>query len=345
MSLSVDQSVFVPICSGKVDRKNPEKRVVQKGSTQNRCLFYALNMLRPRGPWDPQWTPEMRDLEKQLSPLRRGIAQALDWNGLKDIRTPFVLNVLKKEPKELYFNNTIQALFQQSRKDLEAFLPEHFKLLAAKIIEKRRKELDQYYKESQKEYEEGALHSDALAVILDHFYLKGFKMRISEWSPLKSLGDLIGILKKDGPFTAAGLYGSLYYKAPAKGCYDPVVNASQDRVTKTALKVFGWGPGQRCEDIDPEDTHMVVICGASKISSQGTLHERVYFVDPNDSSDPKVEGFRKTYVMSFETFVKYSARGTVRMSFPTSVKEIGVYHGIHAPSFAVDQSGLEGKKD
>lgn len=89
-----------------------------------------------------------------------------------------------------------------------------------------------------------------------------------------------------------GYFGQPYYNTLPRLVSDKMLG-----------QVLGWRPTQRQKIQEGEAVHCIVITGALSFKEKDQKYHRVYFVDPNDDSDPKV--LRKVYTMSIKTFLNY----------------------------------------
>lgn len=269
---------YIPIPAGKPSQ---EGRVKQKGSTNNQCIRYAIHMITPRK-GDPDYPKNVQLLET----LKKTIRAINDPNptkvcdffynalGMKDeqIFKPIVFKIFQLHPGlEVTLNNLISP-------NSEDRITRIAKLLKLNPLETKK----QLY----------------LATVIKK-YREVFNLCISEFrinesdSESKIMDNLINALNKNGPIFTGGFFGSSYYSETPSLINDPIINP-----------VFGWKKPRDSHDPNAP-THAIIICGAAKIEENGKTHNRIYFVDPNDSSDPAKETVRKTYVMPPKTLRTY----------------------------------------
>jgi len=127
------------------------------------------------------------------------------------------------------------------------------------------------------------------AFYLDSFafratYQKCYQLPESDWNPSKPISHLIAQIKERGPHYIKGMFGKSYYQDPPK----PMKEKIQGRTL--------WYWPENADRIDLPESHSIVIVGAAEGESRGGL---VYFVDPQDGSDPADPEKQKIYVMSY----------------------------------------------
>jgi hypothetical protein len=156
---------------------------------------------------------------------------------------------------------------------------------------------------------------------------------LEEESEEETMGRLIDALKQDGPMFVAGYFGQPYYSVPAKKVNDPIVR-----------QCFGWTHPRNEEANDYP--HAVAICGAASFKDHsGKLQHRVYFIDPNDPSDPSRETHRKVYAMSVKNFRKFLTP-CERLKLPLTEENCKPCYGIQRKLGSVSEDEkLERKGD
>ena len=126
-------------------------------------------------------------------------------------------------------------------------------------------------------------------LFLDNFIknlsAKMYGLEISSWRPVHPIESLIQELKQHGPLFVQGCFGSEYYSVPPR---------KLEKVLE-GREVYGWLKSDLKESSFVND-HAILIVGAEKIETRGF----VYFIDPNDESDPQDIKKQKIYVMSYE---------------------------------------------
>lgn len=296
MSIVILNRCFYPIISGKPDPKNPGSRKLQKAAANQRCMHYALRIITPRR-GDPDYPHDKRLKDRCLSNFSKNpIAQSLEDKAILllgeffkaegmhvlDILKPFILRNLKltSDPKVA---SIISAYPNDEEAQIKAFLrcmedvSEIFVVIARAQILK--------------------------------MYREVFNLRVSSFQNLEELTDeetiksLISALKKDGPMYVQGFFGKSYYSTQAKKVNDPLFSDPLLKTSSLFKSCFGWT--QPRTEQEEEYAHAVVICGAASFHDGLKVHHRVYFIDPNDASDPTQETHRKVYTMSIKTFRKY----------------------------------------
>ena len=115
-------------------------------------------------------------------------------------------------------------------------------------------------------------------VLLD-IYKKAYVLENSSWNPSQPIQKLIEQLKIHGPHYVTAQFG-----VSPKGKATPTDQIIEDR------PVLQWNG---CEKM-AEENHSVVIVGTD------AAKKTVYFLDPNDGSDPKDMKTQKLYQISYE---------------------------------------------
>lgn len=111
----------------------------------------------------------------------------------------------------------------------------------------------------------------------------------SKWDPRQSFNEFLSHMSKEGPFVVEGFFGSQFYNSPPVGTREAVENR----------RIFGWPKGSRLshQDYKGSSAHVILLVGAQKLPSKNV----VYFIDPNDISDPEHPEKQKIYAMTYET--------------------------------------------
>lgn len=332
---AINSFVFCPPLLGKPD-PNLEKpligydtrsRVIQRGSKDNTCTFAAFNLLRER--YKAPNTNELpeRKFEKTVSSLRKAlsahdrtlpdIANQLNNESIKRFLESFNHNTLK-EQKTLTLLDSVELKCRPEVSIctiIPSFLEQNtFKNLYEYIYYLKIGKLQELYNEFFKKFHlnpqelfESAKKEDPIAYMAycegknwDHlpwqkkcaqldsyvsqFCASRFKMRTSSWHPKQPIEQLIIELQKKGPLIVRGTFGALHYQVPPRKFQEQIENRD----------VYGWYKK------DPKNTnkvvgHVILLVGAEKTSK----HEIVYYVDPEDESDPLDEKKQKIYCLSY----------------------------------------------
>ncbi len=129
-------------------------------------------------------------------------------------------------------------------------------------------------------------------IILLHIYC----LKSSTWHPGHPLSSLIQEIDRNGPLLVYGEFGKEYYEEVAFQLSEKVKATVRGEIQERSL--WGWKPGAKRK---PQSCgHAIVIVGArnEKVGAKGIEH--IYFIDPADSSDPKIPELQKIYVMSLK---------------------------------------------
>ena len=109
-----------------------------------------------------------------------------------------------------------------------------------------------------------------------------YKLKLSAWHPTHPITSLMDQISMHGPLVVCGYFGRPYYKD------DPFELSAKVE----GQSVFGWQPGSI--RIVLQSSHAIVLVGARNDM------DHVYFIDPNDGSDPANIQTQKIYVMSYK---------------------------------------------
>lgn len=139
--------------------------------------------------------------------------------------------------------------------------------------------------------------------LLDHFSrhqaAELYHLEISSWHPKESIEHLIAELQKNGPLIVGGCFGALHYSVPPRKLGKQIEGRA----------VYGWIKTDP-KNTNPVTGHSILLVGAEKTSTR----ELVYYIDPEDSSDPSDPEKQRIYCMSYERL--------------TSAENICDYHGF-----------------
>lgn len=130
---------------------------------------------------------------------------------------------------------------------------------------------------------------------LKHFFRNGaynscaeaYNLERSYWKPVDGMSKLIDALNQKGPLAIRGYFGVSQY-------IDPPFQLQQQ---VKGRDIYGWRPEAKRREGLP--VHSVLLVGAKKVQNQ----ELVYFIDPNDPSDPQDRTLQKIYVISFKNLI------------------------------------------
>lgn len=144
------------------------------------------------------------------------------------------------------------------------------------------------------------------------FLIKSCKLRVSTWSIRDPIDRMISELKEKGPLVVGGQFSTIFY-SQAPFHYKTIC----DR------EIYAWKPKTRYPCIT-KGIHSVVVVGAEK-NPKG---QYIYYIDPNDESDPKNPSSQKIYLVSYRTFSTYVYDAC---GFHKDVLPISSYgYGVHA---------------
>jgi len=113
---------------------------------------------------------------------------------------------------------------------------------------------------------------------------EAYGLRKSSWTPFQEVSNLISELKHCGPLVVGGIFG--------RRAYSEKPFTMKESVGKRST--YGWRQGTR---IDYRAGHTITIIGAKQLKDKGF----VYYVDPEDPSDPKDITAQKIYVISYKS--------------------------------------------
>ncbi len=111
---------------------------------------------------------------------------------------------------------------------------------------------------------------------------KLYELKISSWTPFQTINDLIKELKEKGPLVISGTFHVSAYTAPY----------SQYRKKVSQHTILAWPPGTKIENSFIH--HVVTLIGAKKDQ------KLVYYVDPNDPSDPAAPQKKPIYAIPYQ---------------------------------------------
>jgi hypothetical protein len=113
-----------------------------------------------------------------------------------------------------------------------------------------------------------------------------------DWSSHKNIGEFITALDKYGPLIVGGKFGKAYYEHPAEERPPPPLSKR--------VKLYYWDM-TRNKRKDQDRCHVVIVIGAVKGNFKGG--GAVYFVDPNDPSDPTISQYN-VYMVSYDNLLR-----------------------------------------
>lgn len=343
------------LTSGKKDPKSLSDAYVfqskQKGPT---CYYYAMNMLRERiGKVHPPEKKAARKIEalishrrKEITAMRslldyeKALAEELSPEGTfshfnawhkkgaeafyaeikKREITDTRINPIKKLISEFLTNTTYETL-------LEFTEEKHHQLCLDKGIEF----LSLFGKNAQDMYKiqfpDTCFYKttpwDDLSTYAKRAHVENFcfqmmytsyNLSVSSWHPASGVKGLIETLNKSGPMYVKGHFSK----------------DSTTLVSKEPKEISGLSIYSLDEKIAFKGSfifHSVVITGAEMSTKS------IFFVDPGDDSDPKKEKYKKTYTLSYDSFL--SRLGNLKNFYfedKSSEEADAPFYGLHAPS-------------
>jgi hypothetical protein len=139
-----------------------------------------------------------------------------------------------------------------------------------------------------------------------------YRLEVSDWHPEKGPRHLIEVLQDRGPMYVKGYYGPRYY----------IVDPRQ--VEEIAGRsVWGWNRTDPRRELTV--AHSIIVVGA-KIDSPTNAF--VYFVDPQDGSDPSSIETQRIYKMSYANFIKRIGDLRNRILLKEGSDEVAYSHDI-----------------
>lgn len=294
--------------------KETRSRVLQSGLKGATCWYYAFNFLRKRIGKNPCVGLEIaRAIEKACSQRRK--EQAAYDNAfpvsIAELYSKSDARLMKKlnlKTAKLFLESQTSSSFALSetlegRSSLIPYIKEflrekkyknmHEFLIykrVSKTVEINIKFLSNFKTDIHKmtEHEHWKKFDiEQQAAVLDT-YVRDlsadlYMLKKSSWKPLQGIDALCNALKEKGPLMILGDFGvSAYADEPFK--MSQQIN-SRD--------IYAWSPGS--ERNKSLAGHAVLLVGSKKIQDKAF----VYFIDPNDPSDPLDRSKQKIYMISF----------------------------------------------
>ncbi len=327
VALAVEKKfVFCPPPLGKPDPSKtidpnflqPRPRVNQKPQKGPTCTYYAMMSIAPRIGKKPLPFHEEERIAERLVSARRKCH--LNLNYVYNLRyfADKISTLLKvdKITKEVIRANfaivlTIKNVTGLDGKALNDFMESKLKIdfleyvhalyykasiqIESKFLTKIicPQILEQYYVENfqqifKKQWSEVQLYEEqsVLQALADEVSFKIRQLQASFWHPSQEIDQLISELWLHGPHMIGGYFGKVYY------IDEPIL--LKDRIQNR--KIYAWPVGAK-RKVDTV-AHSVVIVGANKVD------KRVYYIDPQDGSNPAQPDSAKVYATSYETLRK-----------------------------------------
>lgn len=309
---STSTLVFCPPPLGKPDPKLPKPlygpdirpRVLQEKSKSLTCWYYVFNRIRERYK-APNISEnfKLRQLEcivskwrKSMSNIDTKISIVLAQIMAKDTLEKFTKQEVQKERHRAF----LSAHYSELVETVPGFLQqiEHSNLydyLCACEYNKRNEINLAFFSEyavatgqdipsfmASCKKMKGPLLEQALRITCALDY----HLEVSSWSPEQPATEMIKELKKNGPLTLNGFYGTGQYKVPPTKLKRKI----QGR------EVYAWSKGDRLSG-GGFFIHTILIVGAEILNGKGY----VYYIDPTDGSDPAHPEKERIFAISYET--------------------------------------------
>jgi hypothetical protein len=281
-----DSLVIYDIFPGKPDPeeerpvkgKDDRPRVEQKRQKGHTCVYYALSFIRDRiGPASSPAFKEERRLEKIASSWRKSITKLGNYNYEKDM------------PKILDCHKTLyKALGKDFDKEFESFKREFTQHALLQVPAVQVQLGGKYPADKDRVFGDFSdpKAPDHLANFMTYSTVaRALGFEDSSYNPHMPVTTLIQILSHEGPIVVSSMLGVHAYLIEPHILKQKIGD----------LTVRGWTPGAPKAE-GSKIGHFITIIGAQKDGDK----ERVYFIDPNDSSIPGVQ--RKIYTVSYKTF-------------------------------------------
>jgi hypothetical protein len=138
-----------------------------------------------------------------------------------------------------------------------------------------------------------------------------YRLGRSSWNPLQGIDKLLAELKEKGPLMVGGNLG--------RSSYAPSVSLCTMTKQISGRDIYYWEKGTEHQKLTTSRT--ILLVGAKKTQNRAF----VYFIDPQDPSDPLDRSKQKIYMISYEnlTSIICSVYGECEKSIDTEY----AYHG------------------
>jgi len=367
-----ENSALYEIPPGKPNPKEPcmvgidsRSRVVKGPIKGKESWYYTFNYIRKRiGKNSCEELKNERDIEKRCSQRRKACVLYLDSfpTIVYQIDTDKVRNwliildyvavedmikhwdILKKEfekPEVLEGGPSLLLSLQEflkERKDKNLYeffvrkVYETFNSINADFLTSFGIEPEKMYQKeiTDQEYPERKAWNKLTRIdkigILDFFVRKvsaeKYGLQVASWNPTKKIEELTYELEQHGPLYIGGAFGKhVYIDEPFK-----MKNKIGGR------DIYSWKPGASRNAV-VFSAHAVLLIGAKKAQDKSY----VFFIDPEDRSDPKDIESQKIYTISYQNLISHicDLHGRIRTN---SSANIGyAYHGNFRPSTQNDE--------
>ncbi|MGR3951448.1 MAG: hypothetical protein QRY74_00780 [Chlamydia sp.] len=126
---------------------------------------------------------------------------------------------------------------------------------------------------------------DKLSMVIKNRAEEIFGFKYASWKPSQEFSKLVNELKDNGPLIIHGQFGPLYYEEA------PI----QSKILFEGRALFYWRPNARTRS-GFNGSYSFILVGAQEIGKQ----QVVYYILPNDDSDPKAPEKQRIFCMSYE---------------------------------------------
>ena len=310
--------IFRPPLFGKPNPNEPKPdgddtrtRVTQKNAKAT-CVYNTFNFLRDRVKAPNTNDFEQRRFEKSASEWRKKcsnymmkylpiITILLEYKDTLSTISKETLDItlqLQKFIKKEFINNLNQIIDIFLNQNIYDNLYEYLKNFEYNGIDEIHNE---FLKKNNVTVEElnfslsvsdpfnyQYLYNNKKSTLLWHSatmcMIKFYNLEISSWNPEQTFEDLKKEIEINGPLAISGLFGSLAYDVPASKYGKKIVDRD----------IYYWNK------TDPKSSkrigHMILLVGTFNEEN----NEFVFYIDPNDISDPLNPEKQKIYMMTYQ---------------------------------------------
>ncbi|MBI2785423.1 MAG: hypothetical protein HYX60_03595, partial [Legionella longbeachae] len=128
-------------------------------------------------------------------------------------------------------------------------------------------------------------------------FISLYNLRYSSWTPKKGFDALVKAISEEGALVMNGKgIGLPFYKSPPE-----VLQNEKNKPIHIASRTIRFWQEKLPDLNEKTQGHSIVILGAQSIENDGNMEEYIYFIDPNDKSEPHQDSF--VYRMSYEDLV------------------------------------------
>jgi len=310
--MSTESSTFCLLPPGKPDpyhipkEGEPRKRVSFHGQKGDTCWYYALKLLIDNKATPKSEKSDQRTHEKAISLYRKQMTKLTsDYAYSKELAN-LISSSNPQAPREL--RNYSLKLAVEKAEDLEVkakILPHVTAFLEQQEIQ----EFDQFlevqlaqacvkvqtaflslFSEFQLPEENPIIQNSILHNTVIDVSSQIYQCKESSWNPDQGVDGLIQQLKQKGPHMINASIGQSFYTTEPKKLSETIEGRS----------VYGWPPGAYHKTSEKEKlSHSVVLVGAKKDVGGKSY---IYFIDPNDPSEPEQPSTQKMYKVSYDRF-------------------------------------------